>query len=118
MKETQPYGCSRARDRNCKNQYIREEELIKELLKIIDLVDVNELDLRHKRDDEIARFNKFQGHVLRVVGATKITTVDLDVRVYAKYVLREGSVSEKRELLGNLRSGLIYRNKMVSFVDE
>ncbi len=112
------YGCSRARDRNCKNQYIREEDLIKELLKIIELVDVNELGLRHKLDDEIARFNKFQGHVLQVVGATKMVTADLDVRAYAKYVLREGSVSEKRELLGNLRSKLVYENRAIKFLED
>ena len=29
------YGCCRSKDRNCKNKYIREEELIEELLKII-----------------------------------------------------------------------------------
>jgi len=32
------YGCTRARDRNCKNQYIREEELIAELVKILDQI--------------------------------------------------------------------------------
>ena len=29
------YGCTRARDRDCKNQYIREEELIAELLLVL-----------------------------------------------------------------------------------
>jgi len=110
------YGCTRARDRNCKNLYIREEELITELLKIIDVVSVNELGLRNKLDDEIERFNKFQGHVLQTIGKTRIAAADLDVRTYAKYVLREGSVSEKRELLGNLRSRLIYQNKTITLV--
>lgn len=111
------YGCTRARDRNCKNLYIREEELIAELLKIIDQVSVNELGLRHKLDDEIARFNKFQGHVLQSVSKANLEAADVDVRKYAKYVLREGSVSEKRELLGNLRSRLVYQNKTVNLLD-
>ena len=54
------YSCSRARDRNCKNKYIREEELIDELLKILDKVDLNELGMRQRLEDEIARFNIFQ----------------------------------------------------------
>jgi hypothetical protein len=58
------YSCSRARDRNCKNKYIREEDLILELLKILDKVDINELGMRHKLEDEIARFNIFQRSVL------------------------------------------------------
>jgi DNA invertase Pin-like site-specific DNA recombinase len=111
------YGCSRARDRNCKNLYIREEELIVELLKIIDQVNVNELGLRNKLDEEIQRFNRFQGHVLQVVGKAKIDATELDVRAYAKYVLREGSVTEKRELLGNFRSRLVYENKRVTLLD-
>lgn len=110
------YGCTRARDRNCKNLYIREEELIAELLKIIDQVSVNELGLRHKLDEEIERFNRFQGHVLQTVSKANLESADVDVRTYAKYVLREGSVSEKRELLGNLRSKLVYQNKTVTML--
>lgn len=41
------YGCSRGSDKHCKNQYIREEELIMELLKIIDQVNINELGVQH-----------------------------------------------------------------------
>lgn len=108
------YGCTRGRDRNCKNLYIREEELIAELLKIIDLVSVNELGLRHKLDEEIERFHKFQGHVFQTAIKTRLESADVDVREYAKYVLREGSMSEKRELLGNLRSRLVYKNKTIS----
>lgn len=42
------YGCSRARDRNCKNPYIREEELITKLIGLLDTIDVNELGIRIK----------------------------------------------------------------------
>lgn len=81
-------------------------------------MDVNELGLHHKLDDETTWFNKFQGHVLQVVGATKIATANLDVRAYAKYVLLEGSVSEKREPLRNLRSRLVYKNKHIVLADR
>ena len=112
------YGCTRGKDRNCKNLYIREEDLIIELLKIIDVVSVNELGLRHKLDEEIERFHKFQGHVFQTITKMKLESADVDVRTYAKYVLREGSVSEKRELLGNLRSRLMYENKKVRLTEE
>jgi DNA invertase Pin-like site-specific DNA recombinase len=110
------YGCNRSRDRNCRNKYIREEELIAELLNIIDQVDVNELGLRHKLDEEIERFNKFQGHVLKTAGKANLEAVDVDVRAYAKYVLRDGSLSEKRELLGNLRSRLSLKDKAITLI--
>ena len=42
------YRCSRGKDRFCKNKYIREEELIAELLRIIDKVSINELGMLNK----------------------------------------------------------------------
>lgn len=111
------YSCSRARDRNCKNKYIREEELITELLKILDEVDINELGMRQKLEDEIARFNIFQRSVLGStdkVGNRK----DTDIRNYAKYILKEGTVMEKRELLANLRSRIIYKDKELTLITE
>jgi len=111
------YSCSRARDRNCKNKYIREEELITELLKILDKVNINELGMRQKLEDEIARFNIFQRSVLGSTDKVK-NRDDMDIRNYAKYILKEGSVSEKRELLGNLRSRIIYKDKTLTLLAE
>ena len=111
------YSCSRARDRNCKNKYIREEELITELLKILDKVNINELGMRQKLEDEINRFNIFQRSVLGAMEKIK-TDKDTDIRNYAKYILKEGMTSEKRELLANLRSRIIYKDKTLTLVKE
>ena len=110
------YSCARSRDRNCKNKYIREEDLITELLKMLDKVNINELGMRQKLEDEIARFNIFQRSVL---GATEKlqTNKETDIRNYAKYILKEGAVTEKRELLANLRSRIVYKDKVLRLVD-
>ncbi|HVU06648.1 MAG TPA: recombinase family protein [Candidatus Paceibacterota bacterium] len=107
------YGCSRARDRNCKNTYIREEELISGLLKIIDLLDINELGMRRKLEEEISRFNIFQRSVLGSQDKVKNNT-ETDIKNYAKYILKEGSIIEKRELLGSLKSRIIYKDKTLA----
>ena len=99
------YSCSRARDRNCKNKYIREEELITELLKILDKLDINELGMRQKLEDEIARFNIFQKSVLQTTVKSDKDHVT-DIRNYAKYILKEGTVMEKRELLAKSSNGV------------
>lgn len=112
------YGCARSRDRNCKNKYIREEELITELLKIIDEVDINELGMRYKLEDEIKRFNKFQSAVLGNDTKQKPEDVEVNIRTYAKYLLKEGIISEKRELLANLKSRLKYQNKKVTLIKD
>lgn len=109
------YSCARSRDRNCKNKYIREEELITELLKILDKVNINELGMRQKLEDEIARFNIFQRSVLGSTDKIK-EREDTDIRNYAKYILKEGAVTERRELLGNLRSKIIYKDKTLKLI--
>lgn len=112
------YGCSRARDRNCKNKYIREEELIEELLKIMDKVNINELGMRQKLEDEIRRFNKLQKIVNGKSGKELIEETEVNIRQYAKYLLKEGSVSDKRELLGSLRSRLNYKDKKITLLED
>ena len=112
------YGCSRARDRNCKNKYIREEELIDELLKIIDKVNINELGMRQKLEDEIRRFNKLQKIVNGRLGKELVEENDVNIRQYAKYLLKDGSTSDKRELLANLRSRLNYKDKKITMIEE
>ena len=111
------YSCSRARDRHCKNKYIREEDLILELLKIIDQMNINELGMRQKLEDEINRFNIFQRSVMGEKHKIQ-NAKDTDIRNYAKYLLKEGSTSKKRELLGNLRTRIIYKDKMLTLVKE
>lgn len=104
------YGCTRSRDLKCKCGYVREEELISQLIKIIDAVDVNEIGLKKQFQEEVERYNKFQRTVLRMNG--KENEIDnqkeFDIKTYAKYVLKEGSITEKRELLASLKSKLIF----------
>lgn len=110
------YGCTRARDRHCKNKYIREEELIKELLKIIDQIQLNEIGMKMKLEEEIRRFNKLQE--LTSTSKASLSKTDFDIRSYAKYLLKEGSVSEKRELMANLRSRILYKDKELSLIED
>jgi len=73
--------------------------------------------MRQKLTDEIKRFNIFQRSVLGSTDKIKDTD-DTDIRNYAKYILKEGSVSEKRELLGNLRSKIVYKDKTLVLLVE
>ena len=107
------YGCTRSKDLHCKGGYLREEELISQLTAVLDEIDVNEIGMRHKFEEEVARYNKFQKTVLGSDVKGKTPAKEIDVRTYAKYLLKEGSVIEKRELLSCLRSRLVIRNKVV-----
>ena len=43
---------------------------------------------------------------------------DVNTREYAKYVLREGTLLEKRELMGHLRSRLLLKDKKITLLKE
>jgi len=81
----------------------------------MDKVDINELGMRQKLEDEINRFNIFQKSVMGEDHVIK-NSKETNIRNYAKYLLKEGAVSEKRELLGNLRSKIVYKDKKLKLL--
>jgi hypothetical protein len=93
----------------------QEEEIIEQIIKILDTLDVNELGIRHKFKDEIARCNKFRRIALGK-GREKFEPNEFDAKSYAVYLLTEGSITEKRELLSNLKSKLTLENKTISII--
>lgn len=90
--------------------------MITELLKILDKVNINELGMRQKLEDEIARFNIFQRSVFGAKEKIQ-TNKETDIRNYAKYILKEGTTIEKRELLANLRSRIEYKDKELTLLN-
>ena len=105
------YFCTKARNIDCKNSPINEPSLISELVELMDKVDLDELGIRSRIENEIARFNKFRTGVLG--HKQEKTSVDVDVRNYAKYLLKEGTLVEKRELLSCMKSKLVLREKKI-----
>lgn len=106
------YGCCRGKDTNCKSGYIREEELIEQLADFMDTINLDEISIRGKIKDEIERNRRFQMGLLGIREKT-VKVDDIDIRNYAKYILRDGTIEEKRELLSCLRSRLTLANKVV-----
>ena len=110
------YGCTKVRDRDCKCGYINEVELLKQFEEIIEKVDIDEIQIKEKIKIEVERFKKFQQVVLGIKATVQV--VDVDIRNYAKYILREGTNSEKRELLGFFKSRLCIKQKSVFLLEK
>lgn len=106
------YRCTKAKDVVCSNPAINETSLIEELSKLIDTLDIDEIGMREKIEEEIARYNKFRMGVLGAKKKDKSTAID--IRTYAKYLLKDGTITEKRELLSCLKSGLVLKDRAVS----
>lgn len=108
------YGCTKFKDKHCPCGYIREEDLIEQLAIIIDTVSLDEIGMKERIKTEIEQHQKFQESVLGKVSKDKIKIKEIDIRNYAKYILRERSIWEKRELLSHLRSKLILKEKQIT----
>ena len=105
------YGCTKAKDKNCKCGYISEEDLIKQLQKQIDKLDFKKLPVQDKIEGEIKRFKKFQ---MMATGKNQnIDVSDVDVKNYIKFLLKEGDDQEKRELLTCLNGEILLKNKVI-----
>jgi DNA invertase Pin-like site-specific DNA recombinase len=107
------YHCSKFKDKNCKCGYLREEDLIEQLTKLIDTIDLDEIGMKERIKTEVERHKKFQTAMLGEK-ASKIRVDDIDIRNYAKYLLRDGAIWEKREVLSCLKSKVVMKEKKIS----
>ena len=106
------YKCAKSKDHSCKNEPINEIELIKQFEELIEKIDINEFEIKEKIKDDIEKFMKLQKFMLGEIEKININTID--IRGYAKYILKEGTIMEKRILLSCFRGKLILIKKKIS----
>jgi DNA invertase Pin-like site-specific DNA recombinase len=109
------YGCNRSRDRSCPREYINEKDLIEQLQKLVDQIDLKKLPIKKQIESELLRYKKFQRSLLGK--STNVKVEDIDVRNYVKFILKDGSIDEIKLLLINLKS-LLYLNKKRVLVEK
>ena len=95
--------------KDCKSGWINEADLIERLASLMNQIDLDEIGIKERIRSEIERHRKFQSGILGIKEKT-IKVVDIDIRNYAKYILREGTMLEKRELLICLKSKITMAN--------
>ncbi|MEZ4104291.1 MAG: recombinase family protein [Candidatus Paceibacterota bacterium] len=105
------YKCTRTRDPNCDCGFINENDLISQLKTLLDDIDIKVVPMREKITAEVKRYKQFQQMLL---GAeTRIAVKDIDIRNYAKFILLEGGLEEKRDFLRCLKSQVLLSKKTV-----
>jgi site-specific DNA recombinase len=107
------YGCTRFRDLSCKGGYVEEKILLAQLLELMDKIDLDKSGIKKKLEVEIERHKKFHSGIMGKPNL-EYYVKDVDIRNYAKYLLNEGSIFEKRDLLACLKSKLILKEKVIS----
>ncbi len=105
------YHCGRANDLDCIQPYIREADLMDELLVLIDKLELDEIGAQEQFKDELERYQRFNDVIGN--GHTKVEQPAIDLKAYAKYVLQNGTKEEKREILRYVRGEILLKDKKV-----
>lgn len=107
------YSCNKKWMKGCTEPQIREEDLLEQLYRMIDEVDIQELAAVDRIRQEIERIEKMitllGGHTEKLIQSIP----NIDARSCAKYILREGSREEKRDLLTSLKSAFLISSSTV-----
>ncbi len=110
------YGCTKARGVDCKCGYTEEKEILKQFEELVENITLNEIEVKEKIKADLDQFSKMQKFFLGT--KEKVSVPSVDIRGYAKYVLKEGSNEKKRELLGCLKSKICLANKKIILEKE
>jgi len=106
------YHCVRKIDKDCQEPYVSEEELLEQLIESMDQIDFHKKGCFEKLKLEVEKYNAFSSMVFDQENPD-FQYNKVDIRSYAKYVLKEGTKEEKRELLSNLKTELILKDKKI-----
>lgn len=68
----------------------------------------------YKLQQEIERYSEFQSKILGIEAAEIRKKRDIDIKNYAKYILREETIVEKRDVLVSLKNKLILKDGTIS----
>jgi len=105
------YACTRAKDKHCKYGYMPEDELIRQLQKLVDQINLNETGIKKQVEAEVSRYKKFHKSLLGE--KSDISVKDIDIKDYVKFHLKEGSVEEKREIMSCFKSQVVLKEKII-----
>jgi site-specific DNA recombinase len=105
------YKCTRTRDQDCPCGFINEEDLVVQLQDLMDDLEIQTVPMKEKITAEVQRFKRFEQMLLGT--KTAVTVKDIDIRNYAKFILIEGTMDEKREFLRCLTTKITLIKKKI-----
>jgi len=103
------YHCNRAKDYTCKEPFITEQDLFDELYKFIKTHE--SLNISEKLKANIEIFQSVANTLNREIETN--APFKADFKIYAKHVIYEGSLKERKEFIIGLNIQLFLHNKMV-----
>jgi site-specific DNA recombinase len=107
------YHCIKKIGVECHEPYIREDELLAQIVLQLDEIEFENKGAIEKYQQEVERYQKFSA---TLSGKNAEMPKKINIRSYVKYVLNEGSREEKREILGSLKTKLVLKNQILKSI--
>jgi site-specific DNA recombinase len=108
------YRCTKVKNRECPNESVKESMLIEEMLPIIDKLNLDKTELKQKLEKEVTRYALFQTGVLNQELKQSKKHKDINIKIFAKYMLQHGTMIEKREVLSCIKSKILLKDKKLA----
>ncbi|HRH23136.1 MAG TPA: recombinase family protein [Candidatus Magasanikbacteria bacterium] len=108
------YVCTRNKDQNCRGVSMNEKEIIKQLSEMIDNVSLDRLGIKQKLESEIDRYSQFRYAVLGLEEEELEKKKNVDMKKYAKYILENGALDEKRKLMQAIKNKLTIVDRKIA----
>ncbi len=104
------YRCNKyGGTKRCEEKYIREDELIESIAKLVDQFKAKELRIHKKITREVQKMNELH-EITMGEGAKKVTELE-----YIHYILKKGTPVEKKDFLSTLEGQLFLKGGKVWF---
>ncbi len=104
------YHCSRQVNYKCTEPYLEEEILRRQIIKFIEKLDIQKLNLGEQLKLDLENFTKTKKEIL-ILNNIFPEDQKVDLTEYARYVLREGTITAKRNLITGLNINILIHNK-------
>ena len=101
----------KVKDQDCPNESVSEQILIDEMFPIIEKMNLDKNELKQKLEKEVARYALFQTGVLKQDLPQSKKHKDISIKTFAKYMLKHGTLLEKREVLSCIKSKIFLKDK-------
>jgi len=103
------YHCSRQVDYNCNEPYLEEDILRRQIVKFIEKLDFNNLNLSERLKLDLENFTKTKKEILILNNI--FSDEEINLTEYSRYILRDGTITEKRNLITGLNLEIYLHNK-------
>lgn len=109
------YGCTKARDKDCKCGYLEEKELVKQFESILDNIELDENEIKNKINAFVLKVKDFTSFVYGE--KTNIDIDKIDIKNYVRFILKKGKEDEKRDIISSFKNKIILKKKIISLSD-